>query len=312
MLTLRFDTILAQYLYQKKKLNLPGIGTFEADGSIYSPNDQDRPRGGSLDGITFKNTQVSKADDDLIDFIKEQTGKMKPLAISDLESYLTLGKQFLYIGKPFYLEGIGTLSFGKKGFDFSPGEYVTTKLEDPNLERSESKKKALTEEDRVANESTNNAVKKFFLAIGILAGLGLLGWAGYYFYNMSGTETGEIIVSDTATAQQPDTSANTTSSAMLDSLVAPAPVQEAEAQSSLPEGSVKYIAETTYDKARALARFRKLKSYGQKINLETTDSVSFRLFYILPSTTADTARIKDSINRAYYGGSAPMRVRIPK
>lgn len=308
---MRFDTILAQYLYQKKKLNLPGIGTFEA-GASFSSSDEHR---GSLDGITFKNTQVSKADDDLIDFIKEQTGKMKPLAISDLESYLTLGKQFLYIGKPFYLEGIGTLSFGKKGFDFIPGEYVTTKLDDPNLERSESKKKALTEEDRVANESTNNAVKKFFLVIGILAGLALIGWAGYYFYSMSGSANSDEIVLTDSTASQQDTSANTTSSAMLDSLVEPsntppATTPEPSPAVSATEGSYKYIAETTYDKTRALSRFAKLKSYGQKVYLETSDSVSFRLFYILPSTSADTLRIKDSINRAYYGLNQPMRVKI--
>lgn len=310
---MRFDTILAQYLYQKKKLNLPGIGTFEADNSIYSSDDH-TPRG-SLDGITFKNAPITKADDDLIDYIKEQTGKMKPLAISDLESYLTLGKQFLYIGKPFYLEGIGTLSFGKKGFDFTPGEYVTTKLDDPNLERSEGKKRALHEEDRIAHESTNNAIKKFFLAICIIAGLGLLTWAGYYFYNMYGTDPGTSVMGTTGVKSETDTA----TSQALDSLLSAtpvdtssskpsAPVQNASAE--VPAGNIKYIAESTSDKARAMSRYNKLKSYGQEIYIESPDSVRFRLYYLIPSTPADTLRIRDSINRAYYGGSAPLRVRV--
>lgn len=315
---MRFDILLAQYLYQKKILNLPGIGTFEADNSIYPSDDHERPKG-SLTGITFKNTIVAKADDDLIDYIKEQTGKMRPLAISDLESYLTLGKQFLYIGKPFYLEGIGTLSFAKKGFDFSPGEYVTTKLDDPNLERSEGKKKALVEEDRIAHESTNNAIKKFFLAICIVAGIALVSWAGYYLYNMYGTASSSSLVpGDTATKQEPDTS----TSQMVDSLLSGTAAHAAQpaspgtaslvqnAAAKTPDGSFKYIAEVTQDKTRALNRFKQLKSYGQDIFMETPDSLTYRLYYFIESLPSDTARVKDSINRAYYGGGALMRVKI--
>lgn len=314
-LTLRFDIILAQYLYQKKILNLPGIGTFEADNSIYPSDDNERPRG-SLTGITFKNTVVAKADDDLIDYIKEQTGKMRPLAISDLESYLTLGKQFLYIGKPFYLEGIGTLSFAKKGFDFMPGEYVTTKLDDPNLERSEGKKKALVEEDRIAHESTNNAIKKFFLAICIIAGIALVSWAGYYFYNTYGTNaSNSMVTSDTIAKPEADTSTsqmvdNLLSGSAADTLVT-APSTETPIQSATaPSGSFKYIAEFTTDKARAINRFNKLKSFGQDIRMETSDSTNFRLYYFIESLPSDTARIRDSINRAYYGGGSAMKVRV--
>ena len=36
-------------------------------------------------GITFKNTQIINPDDALIQFIKDHTGKMKPLAAADLE-----------------------------------------------------------------------------------------------------------------------------------------------------------------------------------------------------------------------------------
>ncbi|MEO6914528.1 MAG: hypothetical protein ABI151_01875 [Chitinophagaceae bacterium] len=315
---MRFDILLAQYLYQKKILNLPGIGTFEADNSIYPSDDHERPKG-SLTGITFKNTVVAKADDDLIDYIKEQTGKMRPLAISDLESYLTLGKQFLYIGKPFYLEGIGTLSFAKKGFDFSPGEYVTTKLDDPNLERSEGKKKALVEEDRLAHESTNNAIKKFFLAMCIIAGIALVSWAGYYFYNRYGTQSSSVLVQgDTATKSEPDTS----TAMMVDSLLTgkatddPATTATAEAAQTAatlaPAGSFKYIAEVTQDRARAFTRLKQLKSYGQDILMESPDSVTFRLYYFIESSPSDTTRVKDSVNRAYYGSGSGMRVKIQR
>ncbi|MFN8244987.1 MAG: hypothetical protein U0T56_01200 [Ferruginibacter sp.] len=37
-----------------------------------------------------------------------KTRKIKPLATSDLESFTMLGKQFMNIGKPLILEGLGT------------------------------------------------------------------------------------------------------------------------------------------------------------------------------------------------------------
>lgn len=138
--SLKFDTLLATYLYQKKKLDLPGIGTFEVDNPVYVDDENEKQKP-PIENITFHNATITKADDDLIKFIGVQTGKMKPLAISDLESFLTLGKQFLYMGKPFYLEGIGTLHLTKDGrFQFIPGESITIKLDDPNVVRSEEKK----------------------------------------------------------------------------------------------------------------------------------------------------------------------------
>ena len=52
----------------------------------------------------------------------------------------------LNIGKPFYLEGIGTITKNKTGkFDFSPGEYTVIKeigdSHDHGKERSQSKDK---------------------------------------------------------------------------------------------------------------------------------------------------------------------------
>ena len=59
--------------------------------------------------IKFTQQPVAAADDTFIDFIRTETGKIRPLAISDLESYLADGKILLNIGKPFQLEGIGSL-----------------------------------------------------------------------------------------------------------------------------------------------------------------------------------------------------------
>lgn len=308
---MRFDILLAQYLYKHKILNLPGIGTFEADNTVYIPDENDKQKP-SLDGISFRPSNVLEADDSLIEFIKEQTGKMKPLAMSDLESYLTLGKQFLFIGKPFYLEGIGTLQLTKSGhFEFMPGEYVTTKLEDPNIERSEGKSKAVQEEDRVRQESNNNTLKKILLALGILAGIGVLGWGGMKMYNLNAVAPSAM--NDTMTtgnenapmSAQPDTLSMPAESLMDTSYLANSPTADTSDREMY-----KFVMESTEDALRARNRYNDLRSYGNKIQIETKDSVKYKLFYLISASPRDTLRIRDSLNRWYYRNSSGNRVKI--
>jgi hypothetical protein len=297
---LKFDTLLAQYLYQHKKLNLPGIGTFEADASIGVQDDGDKLR--SPEGISYKNVRVLQPDDDLIDFIKVHTGKMKPLALSDLEDYVALGKQFLNIGKPFYIEGIGTLKLTKDGkYEFTPGAYVTTKLEDPNFEKSENRTAGEYREDRLRYEQNNGNIKKTLLVVGILATLALVGWAGYYLYTMN---TGN----ENAVAIPEDNSAEVQAQDSLNAIRATDSANTATAKDS-SSGNYKFIVERT-TKARAMRRYEDLKSFGNKIQYETSDSVNYRLFYSLPATPADTTRIRDSINRWYYGNNKKIRVTV--
>ncbi|MEJ7769061.1 MAG: hypothetical protein WKF89_14685 [Chitinophagaceae bacterium] len=309
---MRFDLLLAQYLYKNKKLNLPGIGRFEADSSVYAPEDNEKQKS-SLEGITFHETTVSKADEDLIDFIKDQTGKMKPLAVSDLESYLTLGKQFLFIGKPFYLEGIGTLQLAKSGhFEFIPGEYITTKLEDPNIERSEGKKRSVHEEDRMLQESNTNNIKILFLFLGIVGALTLVAWGGYHLYNMNLTE--QTALEANSLKPQEDSTYSLLSTDSINELVGDQPysTSASEVPIPLPPGinEYKFIVEITQDKLRAYNRYKDLRSYGNKIEIETADSVNYKLFYSIRTTSSDTLRIRDSLNRWYYRNDDIMRVTI--
>jgi hypothetical protein len=300
---LKFDTLLAQYLYQHKKLNLPGIGTFEADASYGPQEEGDKIK--SPEGISYRNVRVLQPDDDLIDFIKTHTGKMKPLALSDLEDYVALGKQFLNIGKPFYIEGIGTLKLTKEGkYEFTPGAYVTTKLEDPNFEKTENRTAGEYREDRIRYEQNNASIKKTLLVVAVLATLALVGWAGYYLYTMNANTATPVDIPEenTAAAASQDS---------LDKARIQDSVNAATAAVDTTSGNYKFIVERT-TKARAMRRYNDLISFGNKIQYETTDSVNYRLFYSLPATPADTTRIRDSINRWYYGNNKKIRVRVEK
>jgi hypothetical protein len=88
--------------------------------------------------IDFKASNIQQVDPDLVEFIRVNTGKIRPLATADLESYITLGQELLNIGKPFYLEGIGTLTKTQDGrLEFSPGEFTSTRLEDSSTEKGD-------------------------------------------------------------------------------------------------------------------------------------------------------------------------------
>lgn len=123
-MALKIPQLLVQYLYNTRRMSLPGLGIFTLDKSVVLPEENDRALLSLPNAVQFQNANVAAADKDLISFICENTGKIRPLAISDLDSYLSLGTEMLNIGKPFHLEGIGTITKNKSGkFDFTPGEY---------------------------------------------------------------------------------------------------------------------------------------------------------------------------------------------
>ena len=97
---MKISPLLAQFLISNKQLSLAGLGRFILDDS---------------GGIIFQHDASVKEDAELVRFIAENTGKMKSLVASDLDSNLELARQFLNIGKPYLFEGIGTLSKNKSG-----------------------------------------------------------------------------------------------------------------------------------------------------------------------------------------------------
>jgi hypothetical protein len=213
---LKLPQLLSQYLYQTRKIDLPGIGSFTLDPAVVIPQESDKVGQVPATGITFKNANIAVPDDALISFIKEHTGKMKSLAAADLDFYLTTGKQLLNIGKPFYLEGIGTLVKNKEGrLDFTPGDYLIARLEEPNSvaeRKAASAERKATSFDEAPREqesrSTNN--RQALLVIGLLAGLVVIGWGGYVLYKRNtfvepASENKARIIPDTPAATQADT-----------------------------------------------------------------------------------------------------------
>jgi hypothetical protein len=217
---LKLPQLLSQYLYQTRRLDLPGLGSFTLDAAAVIPQESDRVGQQIATGISFKNASIPTPDDALILFLKEHTGKMKSLVSSDLDFYLTTGRQLLNIGKAFYIEGVGTLIKNKEGrLDFTPGDYLVARLDD----KSPTERKGNSYDEPPREEPRNSSGRQSLLLVGVVAGLILIGWGGYYLYKRSNdTEPSSVnratVLPDSPSKKSPDTLATVPASG--DTLVA--------------------------------------------------------------------------------------------
>ena len=305
---MKLPLLLTQFLYQNKKLNLPGIGSFTLDPSIIIPEDVDKNPHEIIQGVQYSNSPIYKADDDLVEFIKVHTGKMKSLAEADLESYLTLGIQLLNIGKPFYFDGIGAIIKNQDGkYEFTPGEYVSIQKDDPSeMEKKEKaeKRKAVFEEKHDNYETQSNSSGKFLVFAGVIIGLALIGWGGYTLYKKNTYQEPAALIN----AITPDTVAAKTDTLKTDTNAAN-PVKKDSVQAQKPatvnntftgdSAIFKYVILQTQNKSRALKRYNQLLSFQLKIKMETKDSSFFKLYFKFPARIKDTLHIKDSLSNEY-------------
>jgi len=306
-LNLKLPLLLTQFLYENKKLNLPGIGSFVLDPSTVIPEEPEKTPRETVQGLEFTYVIFEKPDSDLIDFIRLHTGKMKPLAEADLESYLTLGIQLLNIGKPFYLDGIGAVVKTQEGrYEFTAGEYVSTKTKDPDAERKEKhdKRKSVFEEQHDNYEPQTNSLRKVLIVLGIIGGLALIGWGGYTLYkkNTYPENTNTVIppaAQDTVVIKTDTVSVAATTPVQKDSLQSKKKVVIPAAKVSRDSTLYKFVILATDKKYKALKRYEQLLSYQLKVKMETRDSSFFKLYFAFPAFAKDTVRIKDSLNLVY-------------
>ena len=127
---MKIEQLIVQYLYTNKKVTLQDIGVFYLSPSVTISPEQDKDAVLPDNAITFEYNIKAVQDDNLIDFIVKQTRKIKPLATSDLESFTILGRQFMNIGKPLPIEGLGILQKNQLGeYEFIQGHSINPRLE---------------------------------------------------------------------------------------------------------------------------------------------------------------------------------------
>lgn len=292
---MKLAPILAEYLYQNKRLELPGIGVFRLNQSNISEEDNEKHiRFTGESPINFEANPSIKESPDLINFISLQTGKMKALAAADLDSHLELAQQFINIGKPFLFEGIGSLVKTKSGqYEFASGLIVNEKIKEykgKEISLTSSTEDSFTEYNNIfsSQKIKINWQKPVILGL-ILIGAGFAIWGGYALSKKRASKN------ITAVTPSPKTEIkvpqqNTITVEKKDSSVVEQPVRL--------DDNYKFVIEVA-KKERCLHRYDMLKGFGLNVQMETKDSVDFRLFFLLPSSSKDTARIMDSLRYLY-------------
>lgn len=296
---MKIEQLLVQHFYNAKEVTLQGLGTFRLSPDFVMPAENDKDLEIPDNSILFEHNPKATEDDALINFIVQQTRKMKPLAAADLDSYLVLGTQFLNIGKPFKIEGLGFLLKNQQGeFEFTQGRTFHSKTE-----AIPAGVKEKLEEDEISfaseGKSSGNGKRRLLIAAIVIA-LGMTGAAAWYFLVKNKnkpetvTETPAVKPDSTPVAKTiPDSSIKKTDSASS----IPAPVINNDGY------TFKVVIKNYPSMLLAQKAYDRLTSYGHKLLLYTADSATFKLALPLNRPLADTTRAKDSVRQLLFGGN---------
>ncbi len=298
---MKIQDLLSQYLYQQKTLSLPGLGVFELDPNVNIH--EEKEEGWPPNTITYKQDRNATVSDDFLAYLVQHTGKMKPLAMSDLESYLSNGTQLLNIGKPFPLTGIGLLSKTTQGdFVFDQGTPLIEKTSSANMDLAKDKTVGQPERDIDFSHIPKKSSKKLIILFGSLIGLVLIGWAIYIYLS-----TKKEIVPET-----------TESSAAADTVALTPPLTDTtttnQTGSSQTTGTVSMV-DTSFvlligqfnTQVTATKRLNALKGRGHNVELQVQDSTHYNLLLKIKKPLSDTTTVKDSLLKYYLWKSTVVK-----
>ncbi len=305
---MKIQDILSQYLYKEKSLTLPGLGRFDLDPSVnvYELKEEGWP----TNTISFTADRNAPLTDELLQFLVQQTGKMKPLAMSDLESYISSGLQLLNIGKPFPIKGIGSLNKTRDDhFQFEQGSPALEKIDSINTDHVRDRTVAADGEAVIDfSHEERKSSKKPILIFGSLLALVVVGWGVYLAIQKFKTTEQEPVVSEQQAAMDSivpapaiDTVSMATDTAQLATVdttpvVTPPP---APVQNTVSSGSFQLIVDQYKAKAAADRRVEALKIRGFDVRVNQKDSFIYRVVLQVNRPLADSAVVMDSL-RKYY------------
>jgi hypothetical protein len=305
----KIEQALVIFLIKHKQISLQGIGTFRIDGSVPENSDNDKPVIIPAEAISFVYDPKVGEDPELINFIVQNTKKIKPLASADLDSYLTLGRQFLNIGKPFTIQNLGTLDKLKSGeLEFKPGpliqkvEVPKPKIEDDGAEKHEEN---LFNDYQRRPSSNNGKTIIFILVIILLAGIA---WAVWEFEFKKNNEES---TTNTADKILPvfDSAANLKRLDSIASALKAADTFRNAQKTSVDSTTFRVVVKETTNINVALSRLQKLKSLGRNAIMYTDDSITYKVAQPFTLPLSDTTRILDSLNKFYYVGRARIETK---
>lgn len=289
---MKLENFLAQHLYNSKSLILQGIGKFELADDFVAPQEGDKDFIMPDNAISFSYNGRAIEDDALVSYIVQQTKKIRPLASADLDSYLTLGKQFLNIGKPFNIEGIGSLEKNQGGeYFFKQGHYINQKVES-TLANATLKENIANEISFASKPKESKLNKKIIFAIAAVILIPLLIWGVFKLVTMQNKAEPVHIQAPISqpTVNIPDTLQKDSTS-------------KAPTQPSVTNlNGFEVVIKEYNTAAKANERLDALKKAGHNVSVFTTDSIKYKIALQVSKPLADSVYVLDSLRR-FFGGN---------
>ncbi len=284
---MKIGQLIVQYLYNNKEVTLQEIGTFKLSKDIVFPAESDKEAFLPENAVEFIYNTRAGQDEGLIDYIVQTTRKIRPLATSDLESYSILGREYLNIGKPFFIEGLGTLQkadFG--GYEFVQGHSINPRLEQQIHVLKEKEENAISF-STPARAKDNR--RNWLIGIGTFLILFAITVLIFYLFREKKTDTTSTPVSLQDTTSRRDST-----------LVTPPDTALLQPASPIANDSSYVVAVKQYKtEARARAMLVTFAGYGYKFEYMPVDSSNYYLTMKITGSRADSTRVLDSLNRLF-------------
>lgn len=286
---MKIENTLVHYLLLKRVLILQGLGIFYINDNVHITSDIHTDVVLPPDSVRFEYNPKIGEDDDLVNYIVKETKKIKPLVSADLDSYLMLGKQFLNIGKPFIIPGLGTLDKTQAvELQFIPGEYITPKITAPKAlkaNENEISSGLFQDHERKLPPNYDRRILGIIATVIILSGIG---WAVYYLA-FRNDKTNQVIIPVNSDSNRIPKDTSTT----LHSI---APYST----DTIQKEGFNVVINKDLRKQVALRKYNLLLHLGHPVKLLSDDSVRFLIVENYKLPLADTSRIIDSLQK-YYG-----------
>lgn len=287
---LKLTQLIGDYLIENRSVSLPGFGLLMYDSTIQSIHQTETVGSSFAQGsLSFRPDAKANYDEELIMFISRESGKMRSLSYSDLDSYFQFGHELINISKPFNIEGIGTLQKSPK----NELEFIQETGTNLPHHHSKGKKKIKPRDSFGSGQSNIDSLamhpkprvkaNRILLVTVVLLTIAVAYLLNSKFHIL---EKAFSTKSNTPANSRPDAGAQTDSSAVA--------ITTKSTGADATKGNFNVILELA-KKDRAIKRFAELKEWGHDIRMTTQDSQRFKLFIPILAPIADTARHKDSL-----------------
>lgn len=293
---MKIEQLIFQQLFRHRKVTLQDIGTFSLSPEVALPTASDKAPELPENAVHFEFDKHAQQDEEFLKFIIEKTGKMRALASSDLESYSLLVRQFVNIGKPFSIEGLGVLQKNQEGgYRFISGVEINPPAISPTHLQAKEKS---AEEIPFSVSKVSRPPKAKWGWLGLILFL-LAITASVYFYLQNRKSNNEL-QKLTPVVDTP-TTVNVSPSPLPDTLKNNISIPK---DTILRPDSLRLVFKYYNNLEAAKKAMEKFKTFGHAAQIQVnSDSSKFELYLSFPNADADTSRIKDSISR-FFGTPA--------